>query len=948
LGTSERLVRGRMAVNPMKSPPSLPTGDVTFLFTDIEGSTALWDRTPDAMTESLAEHDRRISAIVERHHGYVFTTAGDSFAVAFQSATEAVEAALEVQLAFLEPAAGLTFKVRIGVHSGKAALRNGDYFGAAVNRGARLSASAHGGQLVLSQATVDLLAGRMPANAELVDLGTHRLRGLTEPERIHQVCHPALEREFPRLRTVEGPDDHLPTQLTSFIGRTRELREVMGLLDEHRLVTLSGAGGAGKTRLAMRVAEELLGDFPDGLRVAELGAVRDSDVLVDEVAQRFAVTRVAGTPLVRSMAEYIGAQRVLLVLDNCEQIINPTAGLCRDLLMACPNLRVLATSRERLGVAGEALYRVPSLSLPDADATVEEAYRHDAVRLFAERSELASSEFAVTPDNVEAVVSICRHLDGIPLALELAAARTRSLSPAQILDRLDERFRLLTAADRNAEGRQRTLLSTIEWSHDLLGPDERLLFRRLGVFAAGFALPSAEHICSGDGIDEYDVTDLLMSLVDKSMVATDSARDGTTRYILLETLREFARRQLDEAGERDVLAQRHAEHYADLAAQLQAQQRAGDLGGALARLDQDEAEYRASLRHTLGARQLTTAGRLVGGLGYLWYAAGQHREGLQWCDDLFDLDPDLADQVLADVLHSHGSLLGVMGHADRAVEALERQVEIRRRLSDRERLGAALNNLGDWYFELGRNDDAERVLAEAIVELRSAGSYGVSLSLGTLASGRFNQGQYDQAARDWAESLEEGRRADHRHSIAVAMGGLGRSLLALGQADAAKPHLIEARERFDELTMAPGIVDCTIFLGVAERDLGDPQAAARHLLAALTDTGIHWSDDADFWTLQFAASVISDRATAAVLVGAVTAAYERSDVAQPVFVSHDLGVLRNRLETELDPEELGRHLRAGGRRTRQEAIDIGRDSLKECIAEHGDTSRTTGDATGIG
>jgi predicted ATPase/class 3 adenylate cyclase len=932
----------------MKSPPSPPTGDVTFMFTDIEGSTALWDQTPDAMAESLAEHDRRINSIVERHDGFVFTTAGDSFAVAFQAAAAAVEAALEVQLAFLEPAAGLTFKVRIGVHSGMATIRKGDYFGAAVNRGARLSASAHGGQLVLSQATVDLVAGRLPADAELVDLGAHRLRGLTEPERIYQVCHPALDREFPRLRTVEGPDDHLPTQLTSFIGRTRELREVMDLLNEHRLVTLSGAGGAGKTRLAMRVAEELLGDFPDGLRVAELGAVRDADLLVDEIAQRFAVTRVAGTPLVRSMAEYINAQRVLLVLDNCEQIISPTAGLCRDLLTACPNLRVLATSRERLGVAGEALYRVPSLSLPGEDATVEEAYRHDAVRLFGVRSQLASSDFAVTPDNVEAVVSICRHLDGIPLALELAAARTRSLSPAQILDRLSERFRLLTTSDRNAEGRQRTLLSTIEWSYDLLRSDERLLFRRLGVFAASFALASTEQICGGDGVDEYDVTDLLMALVDKSMVATDSARDGTTRYILLETLREFARRQLDDAGERDVIEQRHAEHYADLAAQLQAQQRAGDLGGALARLDQDEADFRASLDHALGARQLTTAGRLVGGLGYLWYAAGQHREGLQWCDDLFALDPDLPDQVLADALHSQGSLLGVMGHADRAVEALERQVEIRRRLSDRERLGAALNNLGDWYFEIGRNDDAERLLAEAIVELRSAGSYGVSLSLGTLAAGRYNQGQYDQAARDFAESLEEGRRFDHAHSIAVAMCGLGRSLLALGQPDAARTHLVEARERFEELTVAPGIVDATILLGVAERDLGDPLAAARHLLAALTDTGIHWSDAADFWTLQFAASVISDLATAAVLVGAVTAAYERSEAAQPAFVTRDLSVLRKRLETELDADELSRHLRAGGRRNRLEVIDIGRAALTEYIAEQGVPSTTTGGTTNIG
>jgi tetratricopeptide (TPR) repeat protein len=462
-----------------------------------------------------------------------------------------------------------------------------------------------------------------------------------------------------------------------------------------------------------------------------------------------------------------------------------------------------------------------------------------------------------------------------------------------------------------------------------LGPEEQLLFRRLGVFAASFPLPSAEKVCTGEGVDEYDVVDLLTALVDKSMVATDSARDGTTRYTMLESLREFARRQLDDASERDVLARRHAEHFADLAGQLQAQQRDGDLGGALARLDQDEADFRSSLRRTLDAGELTTAGRLVGGLGYLWYAAGQHREGLQWCDDLFALDSDLADEVLADALHSHASLLGVMGHADRAVEALERQVEIRRRSGDRQRLGAALNNLGDWYSELGWYDDAERVLLEAIVELRSAGSYGVSLSLSTLADGRFNQGQYDQAARDYRESLEEARRADHAYSIAVAIDGLGRSFLALGQTSAAKTHLIEARERFVELTIAPGIVNSDIFLGVAERDLGDLQAAAHHLLTALNETGIHWSDNAEFWTLQFVASVISDRATAAVLVGAATAGYERSAINQPAFVIDELHSLRNRLESELDPEELGRHFRAGGRRTLQEAVDIGRASLTE-------------------
>lgn len=915
----------------MNDQLSPPTGDVTFVFTDIEGSTALWDRSPEAMTEALAEHDRRIGEIVEQHHGYVFTTAGDSFAVAFPSAADAVQFGLEVQLCLLEPAAGIPLKVRIGAHTGTATMRAGDYFGAVVNRGARLSACAHGGQFVLSQATVDQLDGKLPPDVELVDLGAHRLRGLAEPERIHQLCHPALTRDFARLRTVEGPEDHLPTQLTSFVGRSRELREVTDLVHRHRLVTLSGAGGAGKTRLAMRVAEALLADFPDGLRVAELGAVRDPDVLVEEVAQRFAVARAADTPLIRSVAEYIGSQNVLLVLDNCEQIITAAAGLCRDLLTSCPNLHVLTTSRERLGVAGEALYRVPSLSLPDEHATVEEAIRHDAVRLFVERSQLASPDFGLSIDNVDAVVSICRHLDGIPLALELAAARTRALSPAQILDRLGERFRLLTAADRTAEGRQQTLLSTIEWSHDLLSPDEQLLFRRLGTFAADFALGSAEQVCSGGGIDEFEVTELLLALVDKSMVTTETAPDATTRYLLLETLREYARRQLDSAGERDDLQQRHAEHYADLAALLQARQRGGDLGGALARLDRDEGDFRAALRYVLGADHLTTAGRLIGGLGYLWYAAGQHREGLRWCEELFSRMPELPDQVRADALHGYASLLNVMGHSDDAIEAQEEQVEIRRRLRDPERLGAALNNLGDALFDAGRFDDGERALDEAIVELRRAESSATSLARCTRASGWFIQGRFGEAEHDFREALGEARRADYPYAIAVAMDGLGRSLVALGQSAAAKIQLIEARERFEELAVAPGIVNADIYLGVVERDLGNPRAAAEHLLTALTDTGIHWYDDADFWTLQFAASVISDRSAAAVLVGAASAAYGRSVIGQPAFVVDELRAVTESLESELDPEELGRQLRAGERRTRQEAIDIARTELASFI-----------------
>jgi len=914
----------------MASLPDPPSGVVTFLFTDIEGSTALWDRYPDTMTDALAEHDRRIRRIVDARSGYVFTTAGDSFAVAFRSPADALSAGFEIQMAMLEPAGDLTLQVRAGVHTGTASHRDGDYFGPTVNRGARLAASAHGGQLVVSQSTIDSLGGMLPDEAELFDLGSHRLRGLAEPERIHQFCHPALQRDFPRLRTVEGPGDNLPTQLTSFVGRETEVAEITQLLIEHRLVTLSGAGGAGKTRLALRVADDLIGDFPDGLRFAELGALYDLDVLVDEIAQRFGVTAMPDVPLIRSVAETIGDQRILLVLDNCEQIVAHVASVCADLLTSCPQLHVLATSRERLGIAGEVLYRVPSLSLPSSEVTVDDSLRFDAVRLFAERAQLAAPDFEVTADTVADIVAICERLDGIPLAIELAAARTRSMSPAQIGERLNERFRLLTASDRIASERQRTLLSTIEWSHELLGDAERQLFRRLGVFAADFGLSAAERVCAGGDIDEFDVLDVMVALVDKSMVATEPGGDGTTRYVLLETLREFARRELERTGERHTLERRHAEFFADLAADLQAMHRRGELGGALQQLGQEEADFRSALRYSLGAAHFVVAGRLVSGLGYLWYTAGQHREGLQWCDALFDADPELPDDIRAGALHSYASMLAVMGQATLGIAVNTEQVELRRRLGDPVRLGAALNNLGDMLCDVGEFDAAEPILAESIELMRTAGG-SPSFALCTLGMGQARRGAFDQGEQNLRDALAEARERDEPHAIAVAMGGLGEVLTVSGQYEVARASLVEARERFDELGIAPGILGADLYLGIVERGCGNRSKAASRFLSSLTGPGDQWSDEAGYWIMQLTASILDDRQTAAVLVGAASAGYERAGIQQSTFIRDDLDNVTADLERDLGPDEFGRNIRAGGRRTRSEAQAIAETALRTML-----------------
>ena len=922
---------------------SPPGGPVTFLFTDIVGSTALWDDHPQEMTTALAEHDVRVRSIVEGADGYIFTTAGDSFAVAFSAAAPAIGSAVQIQLAMSEPANGLDLPVRIGIHTGTVELRNGDYFGGAVNRAARIASSAHARQIVVSQDALDGVGSALLDEIELVDLGIHRLRGLAEPAHLHQVCHPDLPRDHPRLRTVEGPDDALPVQLTSFVGRRREVTDVSDLLRKNRMVTLSGSGGAGKTRLAVRVAEQMVADFPDGLRMAELGAVRDQEVLVEEVAQRFGVTPVGGETLVVTLAEAIGADRVLLVLDNCEQIVDPVAAFCREILTRCPQLHVLATSRQRLVVTGEVVYRVPSLALPGDDVEPGGAMVYDAIRLFVERARLADPSFEITAHNVGDIVSVCRHLDGIPLALELAAARVRSMSPAQIVQRLGRRFKLLTGADRTTTPRQETLLSTIEWSHELLDDDERRLFRRLGVFAADFALESAEGTCADDDLDELDVLDLLTALVDKSMVATEQGTDGATRYHLLESIREFAQGCLDAAAESETFRDRHAQHFAEVAETLQSMHRAGDLAEALRIMDAEEAEFRSALRFSVDTDRHDLAGRTAGGLGYLWYAAGQFREGLDWCRAVLDLESDLGDEIRAGVLHSLALSVSGDGHPEEGIEATLEQVAIRRRLGDRARLAGALTNLGNYLVDVGDLDAADPVLREAAEiygELEDPAS--MSLVYSTIGYGMMIAGDYAASESNYREALRNARAGGQAMSIAVSMSGIGQALTYAGRGVDARPHLVESRERFDELNVRPGMITSEVMLGLVERDDGDPAAAARHWLTALTSSGSPWFDEDDYSTLQYAASVLADARTAALLLGAASSAYEATRVQQIAYVRNDHAAATALRESELGPEEFGERFRAGGRRTKDEAIAIGTAALEALLGIAGNAETTDG------
>ena len=558
-----------------------PSGTVTFLFTDIEGSTRLWDTAPGDMRAALEGHDAIVRGAIEVHRGYVFATGGDGFAAAFASPIDAVAAAGAAQAALgLEswPEAAM-LRVRMGLHTGVVDERGGDYFGPAVNTAARLMGIGHGGQVLCTAVTAELLGG-----TQLVDLGEHRLRDLSAPQRVFQVG----EGRFRPLRSLDATPGNLPLQHSSFIGRDEEIAAVAGALSAARLVTLVGPGGVGKTRLALHVAAEGSVWYPDGAWLCELAAAGADDDVAQVVGVALGVRSGTEAAFEDSVVSSLRYKRLLLVLDNCEHVLDATSRLCGRVLARCPDVRVLATSQEVLAVEGEHVWPVRPLDVPEEGAASDVVAACAGVRLFAERAHAARPDFVIDATNRGAVAEICRRLDGIPLAIELAAARVMVMSPAEIATLLDARFRLLTSGRRGAASRHQTLRATVEWSCSLLDARDLAVFERLGVFTGSFTAAAATAVVVGEDLEPWDVIDALSSLVGKSIVATQDTPDGTTRYFLGETLREFARQRLAERGEIDLLRRRHAAHYGDVGEEF---------GRAL--LGPDELVWRPRLRAEL-------------------------------------------------------------------------------------------------------------------------------------------------------------------------------------------------------------------------------------------------------------------------------------------------------------------------------------------------------------
>jgi len=590
-----------------------PRGTVTFLFTDIEGSTRLWEEDRAAMSGALARHDELLRGAVEAHHGVVFSTGGDGFAAAFARAPDAVGAALGAQRRLQSEESDPPLVVRMAIHTGDVEERGGDYFGPPLNRCARLMASGHGGQVLCSGVTASLVNDRLPDASALRDLGSHRLRDLSEPEHVFQLDHPDLRTAFPALRSLDSYRTNLPSQPTAFVGRDATVLEVGKALDETRVVTLCGVGGVGKTRLALQVGAHVLPRFPDGVWLVELAGIGTADAVDEAVASALGVQPAPGRTLEQSMHDHLSTKAVLLILDNCEHLLNAVAAFVDGTLRAASGLTVLTTSREGIGVAGERIMTVPSLELPDPEMAVEDLVVTEAVRLFAGRAEEAQSSFDLSAGHAAAVGELCRRLDGIPLAIELAAARVRVMTPKEILDHLDRRFKLLTAGRRTAVTRHQTLQSTLDWSHDLLDEPERVVFRRLSVFAGDFDRSMAEVVLADDALDGFEVADALFKLVEKSLVVAQPGQE-LTRYRLLETIRDYAWERLTESGESGELSRRHARHFVALAEELGPQLCGAGEMEARAHIERELDNLRAALRFAIDAGEAEPALRLVDAL----------------------------------------------------------------------------------------------------------------------------------------------------------------------------------------------------------------------------------------------------------------------------------------------------------------------------------------------
>jgi predicted ATPase/class 3 adenylate cyclase len=794
-----------------------PSGTVTLLFTDIEGSTRLLRQAGEGYTDLLLTHRRLLREAFQGHGGYEVDTEGDAFFVAFASAKEAVAAAAEAQqaLATHEWPDDQRIWVRMGLHTGEPRVLDGNYVGLDVHRAARVMAAGHGGQVLLSQSTRDLLGD----DASLRDLGEHRLKDLSLPQRLYQLQVEGLPLEFPALKTLENRPTNLPVQPTALIGREQELEQVRDLLlpDEVRLLTLTGPGGTGKTRLALQAAANLVEEYPGGVYFVSLAQISSAGLFVSTVAQTLGLREQPGEALLDTVGSYLYGKRMLLLLDNLEQISEAATEIAA-LLRAAVTLNVLATSRVPLRLSGERLYPVPPLALPDLSdpPDIDTLSQYEAVGLFIARAEAGRPDFTVTTHNAPAIAEICVRLDGLPLAVELAAARVRVLSPQAMLTRLDKRLKLLTGGSHDLDERQQTLRATIDWSYDLLSEPEQTLFARLGVFVGGCRLDAAEAVGDHDGDLGIDILDGLGSLVEQSLLRQRDDPDGEPRFWMLETIREYASERA--AADTDALQERQLRHLISLFPPPWERADIWDIStiGWLVEAEQENA--RAVLTWALNRGDVDGARSLIARLHHAWFFKGLLQEGLAWSERALEEQPPRPITLEAlEVLIAAGEFARFLGNWPRA-EDLKRQAL---GYAD-ESAGSApnpglLSDLGDVLAWRGKNREALEAHDRAITIRRGIGlPGGIAHAVGGRAESLLRMNRLDEAERDFQESLELWPGTDDRSAnTTVPWHGLGEIARRRGNLEAARASFAQALRLAAAIDPPPLVAIADILASVA-------------------------------------------------------------------------------------------------------------------------------------
>lgn len=786
-----------------------PSGTLTFLFSDIAGSTRRWEQHPSAMSAALARHDALLRAALEGHGGTVFKTVGDAFCAAFPTAGAALAAALSAQRALQAEAwevfglpADAPLAVRMALHSGAAESRDGDFFGSTLNRVARLLATAHGGQILLSLAAAELARDHMPPDIALRDLGQHQLKDLTRPEQIFQLAVPDLPADFPALRSLDARPHNLPAQPNQLIGRQQECEELVALLrrPQSRLVTLTGPGGTGKTRLALQAAAELFGDFADGVWFVDLAPVSDPQLVLPAIVRTLGLHQGGEVSVHLHLAAYLKGRQTLLLLDNFEQVLDAAPELAA-LLAAVAGLKLLVTSRAVLHLQAEQEYAVAPLSVPVSQlAPVTPAWlrQYEAVQLFVERACAARPDFAVTNENAPVVAAICAHLDGLPLAIELAAARVRTLSPAALLTRLGKRLEALTGGPRDLPARQQTLRATIAWSYQLLDPAEQTLFARLGVFLDGWTLVAAESVASDEQLAAEKILGLLEGLVEQSLVKLAVEATDEPRFTMLETLREYALEQLTAQGEQEELRRRHAQYFVTLGEQAEPKLHGPEARAWMDRLEADQDNLRAALEWSRTTGDAQRGLRLAKAVWWFWELRGHRREGRALLDALLALpEEEEPSAVRGWALAGAACMANSVTDTVRSMPAIEACLALAQRLEDERLIARALTERAFVSYTRGELAAASEDLAQSLALARGVRDERWSaVVLWEMARIEIIQVRKEQLL---AESLARARAQGDTHLVAAVISDLGLLALERGDQSMAERLLGDADALADEL-----------------------------------------------------------------------------------------------------------------------------------------------------